>query len=486
MILLVVDDPANWPLEIPGIALVSGRRYLTDPDFAQRRGTVVFNLCRSYAYKSLGYYVSLLAEARGHRVKPDVATIQDLRSQAVTRVVSSELSERIAKALKPLESKTFELSIYFGKPLAERYRHLASALFDQFQAPLLRAKFVKQREWQLQHVNAIPSSEIPASHHDFVVQSAAAYLARRRWTPRREPTPRASVAILVDPEEAIPPSNKGAIRRFLRAARKLGMEAELITRQDYASVAEFDALFIRTTTSVDHYTWRFARRAAARDMVVVDDPQSILRCTNKVYLSELMTRHGVPTPRTLVVHEGNVEELIRDFPLPLVLKKPDSFFSIGVVKCSTEQELREKLAVLLEDSDLVIAQEFVPTEFDWRVGIFDKKPLFVCRYFMAKKHWQILHHEGGGRFSVGKVECIPVEEAPRQVVRAALQAADPIGDGLYGVDVKQFGRKAVVIEVNDNPNIDHGYEDQVLGDALYERILGGMLERVERRQNSTR
>lgn len=486
MILLVVDDPANWPLEIPGIALVSARRYLTDPDFAQRRGTVVFNLCRSYAYKRLGYYVSLLAEARGHRVKPDVATIQDLRSQAVTRIVSSDLSELIAKALRPLESKSFELSIYFGKPLTDRYRNLASALFDQFQAPLLRAKFVKQREWQLQHVNAIPASEIPESHRPFVIQAAEGYFARRRWTPRRQKAPRASLAILVDPEEQLPPSNKGAIRRFLEAARTLGMEAELITRQDYASVAEFDALFIRTTTSVDHYTWRFARRAAAREIVVIDDPQSILRCTNKVFLSELMTRHGVPTPRTKVVHKGNVEELLRDFPLPLVLKKPDSFFSIGVTKISTEEELRERLEALLEDSELVIAQEFVPTEFDWRVGIFDKKPLYVCRYFMAKKHWQILHHEGGGRTSAGKVECVAVEEAPRHVVRAALQAAEPIGDGLYGVDVKQFGRKAVVIEVNDNPNIDHGYEDLVLGDALYTRILGGMLERVERRLSATK
>ncbi len=430
--------------------------------------------------------MSLLAEARGHRVKPDIATIQDMRSQAVTRVVSSDLSERIAKALGPLESKTFELSIYFGKPLTARYRHLASALFDQFQAPLLRAKFVKHREWTLQHVGPIPAAEIPESHRDFVIGAAEAYFARRRWTPRRGRPTRGSLAILIDPEEELPPSNAGAVKRFLRAARTLGLEAETITRADYASVAEFDALLIRTTTSVDHYTWKFARRAAAQGLVVIDDPQSILRCTNKVYLSELMNRHGVPGPRTLVVHKGNVDELLRDFSLPCVLKKPDSCFSMGVVKASTEVELRERLEQLLEDSELVIAQEFVPTEFDWRVGVFDRKVLFVCKYFMAKKHWQILHHEGGGRLSIGAVEGVPVEAAPRNVVRVALQAADAIGDGLYGVDVKQIGRKALVIEVNDNPNIDAGYEDKVLGDELYLRILSGMAARIERRQTGTR
>jgi hypothetical protein len=36
-----------------------------------------------------------------------------------------------------------------------------------------------------------------------------------------------------------------------------------------------------------------------------------------------------------------------------------------------------------------------------------------------------------------------------------------------------------VIEVNDNPNIDTGPEDACLGDALYERLLGHFLERIE-------
>ena len=45
--------------------------------------------------------------------------------------------------------------------------------------------------------------------------------------------------------------------------------------------------------------------------------------------------------------------------------------------------------------------------------------------------------------------------------------ANLIGDGLYGVDLKQAGDKVVVIEVNDNPNIDCGVEDVYLGDDLY-------------------
>lgn len=31
--------------------------------------------------------------------------------------------------------------------------------------------------------------------------------------------------------------------------------------------------------------------------------------------------------------------------------------------------------------------------------------------------------------------------------------------------------RAIVIEINDNPSIDHGLEDAILGDELYYRLL---------------
>ena len=42
---------------------------------------------------------------------------------------------------------------------------------------------------------------------------------------------------------------------------------------------------------------------------------------------------------------------------------------------------------------------------------------------------------------------------------------------LYGVDLKMVNDRAIVIEINDNPSIDHGLEDAILGDELYYRLL---------------
>ncbi len=478
-ILFVVDNPKSWPLEVPDVDVVAARAYLTEPGYSHDKSARVFNLCRSYRYQSTGYYVSLLAAARGHRPMPDVPTILDLRSRSVVRMLSEEFDEEIQRSLKTLQSNEFTLSIYFGRNVAKRYDRLSLRLFNLFRAPLLRARFKRTNRWQLQSIRPIAANDIPEPHHPTVIEAAAQYFARRRSSGRRRAQTRYDLALLYNPQEPEPPSNGRALQRFERAARAVGLACELITRDDYHRLAEFDALFIRETTNVNHHTYRFAQRAAAQGLVVVDDPESILKCTNKVYVEELLSRHGVPTPKTAIVHRDNVEQIETQIGLPCILKQPDSAFSAGVVKVEDRTALQREVTRLLAASDLIIAQEFVPTAFDWRVGIFDRRPLYVCRYYMARRHWQIIDRGEGGKIEEGMADTLAVGEAPDAVVRTALRAANLIGDGLYGVDIKQLGQRCVVIEINDNPSIDAGCEDAVLKDALYREIMGVFLKRIQ-------
>jgi glutathione synthase/RimK-type ligase-like ATP-grasp enzyme len=158
-----------------------------------------------------------------------------------------------------------------------------------------------------------------------------------------------------------------------------------------------------------------------------------------------------------------------------------------VVKVESEQELLKQVNVLLDKSELIVAQEYLPTEFDWRVGILDRRPLFVAKYYMVPGHWQIIRH-GTDRqdFVEGKTEALSVGEAPDRVVKIALKAANLIGDGFYGVDIKQIGKRLYVIEVNDNPNVDAGNEDSVLKDALYREVMGVFVKRIEERRRKTK
>lgn len=484
--LIVVQNPKDWTIELPDVEIVAARQYLTDPTYSQLKRTRVFNLCRSYAYQSIGYYVSLLAEARGHRPRPDVVTIQDMKSISLARVRADDLEDLMQRTLRSVKHETFQLSIYFGRTLAKRDQALGNRLFGMFPCPLLRAGFIKKRnEWQLQSVRPIPAGDIPDNHFQSVLAAAERYFQKREWSGPVEEPPRYWLAMLVDPEEKTPPSDARALKKFITAANRLDMGVETITKDDFGRVGEFDALFIRTTTAVNHYTYRFARRAASEGLAVIDDPVSIVRCANKVYLAERMALKGISTPRSMIVHRDNIEEAVESLGLPVVLKRPDSAFSLGVKKAETIEDYRLKVAAMLEDSDLIVAQEYLPTDFDWRVGVLNGQPLYVCKYHMAGGHWQIIQHRDDNKKALeGESETLRPEDAPKKVVSTAVAATRLIGDGLYGVDLKQVGKAIYVIEVNDNPNLDAGYEDAILKDQLYLRVIEHLINTIEKQRTA--
>ena len=98
---------------------------------------------------------------------------------------------------------------------------------------------------------------------------------------------------------------------------------------------------------------------------------------------------------------------------------------------------------------------------------------------MSKGHWQIYDHSPDAEESSGDFTTLPVEQVPPEVIELAVETANLIGDGLYGVDLKQANGKVVVIEVNDNPNVDAGIEDAHLQDELYAIILMEFVRRLE-------
>lgn len=480
--IVVVDQRSDWPVETPGMDVVTAWDYLTRDEFTRGRRTRVYNLCRSFAYQSSGYYVSLLAGARNHRPLPDITTVQDLKLREGPRVLNDEVEALLQQSLAGLESDRYVLHAYFGRCPIRRHERLARALFNLFPSPLLRARLVRrEQEWRVDALGPIALGEVPEAQRGFLYETAQDYFTRRR-SPRRARGPaRYDLAILVNPKEPDPPSNAKALKAFERAAEARGFDVEFVDKSDYGHLAEFDALFIRETTAVNHHTYRFARRAAREGLVVIDHPESILRCSNKVFLAQLLARHRIATPKTLLVHARNLRD-VAELGFPCVLKQPDSAFSRGVIKVDDARALRRAGAEMLERSDLIIAQAFEPTDYDWRIGVIGGEAFYACRYYMASGHWQIVKRDAGGAKDEGQHETVPIEAVPRRVLKAAVAAARAIGDGLYGVDLKQMGDRVKVIEVNDNPNLDVGVEDQVLGDALYARVIDHILARLEARR----
>ena len=99
---------------------------------------------------------------------------------------------------------------------------------------------------------------------------------------------------------------------------------------------------------------------------------------------------------------------------------------------------------------------------------------------MARGHWQIYNWGASKTLEKeGNFATIPLEDVPNSVIKLAQRSAKLVGNGLYGIDIKELDGGPTVIEVNDNPNIDFGVEDKVLGNELYERVIGAFIKRIE-------
>ena len=481
---IVVHDPKMFKLGAPGVEVVSSREYLTMARFGQLKNTRIFNLARSFAYQSRGYYVSLLAEARGQKVIPSAKTILDLKNPSIVKVMSRDLDEVIQQALAHKEKHDFVLSMYFGRNVNPKYDKLAHELYKVFEAPLLQARFVKGEKWELRSVKPVPYNDIPEEHQPLVRKFATDYFGKKRYDTAREDRSAYDLAILVNPDDDAAPSNKRAVVKFRQAAEELGFRVQIIGPGDIDRIAEYDALFIRENTHVNNHTYRMARKAEQEGIAVMDSPGAILKCNNKVFLAEVMVAHGVPTPKTMVVHSENRHEVAERMGLPVVLKLPDSTFSRGVVKAKTVEELEKLMDEILSSSDLAVAQEYMPSDFDWRIGVLDGELLYACKYYMAQGHWQIYNWASENKHDeTGNFDTVNVADLPAEIRDAALKAVHAMGcdQGLYGVDVKEHKGKAYVIEVNECPNIDHGIEDKELGDEIYRRIIGSLKTAIERK-----
>jgi glutathione synthase/RimK-type ligase-like ATP-grasp enzyme len=476
---IVVNNPKDWQFSIPGVSVIEARDYCIGEEFLNHRGIKIFNLCRSYRYQSMGYYVSLIASARGHKAFPDINTIQEMKAPQLVRILTEDIDQLIQKSLSHIISRNFVLSIYFGKNMSKRYDRLCRELYNLFQAPMLRAYFTKkQDQWKIQNIDIISANDIPAEHHPHVIEFATQYFSRYIGHKKRKAPAPYDMAILVNDRETNPPSDAAGMAQFVRAASNNNFDVEIITKDSPQRIAEFDAIFIRETTSVNHHTFRMAQKAQAQGLVVIDDPDSIIRCSNKVYLAELLKHNRIPVPQTVVMSKDAIKQCPEELAFPMILKQPDSAYSAGVLKVENREEFQETASQLFEKSDLLIAQEFMRTDYDWRVGILDRKPLYVCKYYMAADHWQIINWAKKGDY--GKSEGIPVHEAPKIVVNTALKAANCIGNGLYGVDLKMKNNRCYVIEVNDNPSLDGDVEDMILGDTMYDIIMKVFYERVRK------
>lgn len=264
-----------------------------------------------------------------------------------------------------------------------------------------------------------------------------------------------------------------ALTNFRMAAFDLGHQLDFIFKNELKYLSNYDAVFLRALTDPLNTTYVVARLAELRGMRVLDHSESIRICCDKVNMYSCLMREQVSLPDTTFLQESelteaNAAELFETMGLPLVLKAPNSSFSAYVEKVNTPADFVRVGKRFLRRADRIIVQQYMPSDFDWRVITLDGRVIAVLKYLFVQDKWKLMERGSGGEWA--KVVGVPLDKVDPKLSDVSLRAANAIGQSLYGIDIKEVGGDYYVIEVNDNPTIAAGEEDSA-NPEIYSLII---------------
>ncbi len=289
------------------------------------------------------------------------------------------------------------------------------------------------------------------------------------------------IACFVEKYNFSDPREEAALQNFKTAAEKQGQNFQFLFREDISDVPKYDAVFIRATTDPLNTASVVSKTAWELGLKVIDDPESITICGNKIHQYALFEKYNVPRIPTIFLnkdelHHKKINDIFDELGKPVVIKAPYTSFSKYVEKAACETSFRDVAKRFFKKSDVLAVQKFTPTAFDWRVGVLNNEILYVCKYMIPKGRWKHgAKLRGKATIVWGRTVALRKETIPPRLREVALKACSVVGKGLYGVDVKEVDGEFVVVEVNDNPSIYAGYEDQKDKD-LYTKIINYLAE----------
>jgi glutathione synthase/RimK-type ligase-like ATP-grasp enzyme len=271
-------------------------------------------------------------------------------------------------------------------------------------------------------------------------------------------------------------SERNALSRFKSTAESMGHDFQFIFKEDILRISEYDALFIRATTDPSNLAYVVSRLAEESGLRVIDDPHSIRTCSNKVILYDLFRKNNIPSPKTLLFTGDYSKETVlgifRSLGSPIIIKTPYTRFSSHVEKANNETEFIEISKRFLRKSRVLVIQEYIQSDFDWRVGVLKNEVLYLCKYCIPSGGWKV-KSKINGKNIWGDTIATSRELVSPELKEICLNLSKLVGEGLYGLDVKETVEGYRVIEINDNPSIYEGYEDAADKD-VYEKIINAL------------
>jgi gamma-F420-2:alpha-L-glutamate ligase len=256
--------------------------------------------------------------------------------------------------------------------------------------------------------------------------------------------------------------------RIIDYGKEIGIELEVFEPSDFDIILNNekgymiikgekrelpDFFFPRMGASTTYFAFTIIREFERLGIPVVNSSISIDLVKDKLYSQQILSREGLPTPKTVLLkHPVNIDLIEKEIGFPCVIKNIIGSQGKGVFIANTKKEFESQMDILesVNDKANIIIQEFMKDSFgkDVRVYVVGGRPIAGMLRKAQDGEFKANISQGGSGTTF---------ELTDEVKWLAMKACKVLNLDIGGVDLLFDGEHFRICEVNSNPGFK-GFE----------------------------
>lgn len=212
--------------------------------------------------------------------------------------------------------------------------------------------------------------------------------------------------------------------------------------------AAFDAVIPRVGTKVTQHGAAIVKQFEMNGVFSTARALSISLARNKVKTMQIMTKKGIPIPKTMFsINPDNIHEQIQLIGgAPVIIKIQEGTQGVGVILAESKKSAKSIIDTFYKLDAGILLQEYIEESNgeDIRAFVIGNKIVASMKRSSGSDEFRSNVHRGGS------METIKLTYEEKEI---ALRAARYLGLGIAGVDLIRSNRGPLLMEVNASPGL---------------------------------
>lgn len=239
-------------------------------------------------------------------------------------------------------------------------------------------------------------------------------------------------------------------------------------------LTEFDAVYIRTSDRDQYFAEHLSEVLNESGVITQAGNDTYAYESNKFYSMKLLAENGLTVPDSVYTlsPETAIDAASR-LGYPVILKTAEGAGGEGVMRVSSENELRPIMDAMSSFEQDIVLQEYIEHEgTDIRVIVIGDRVVAYSRSSQGDE-WRSNISSGGDRIGANLTE---------NMKNVAKIAAGATGFDMCGCDVVQPGDEPYILEINGSFGISEEI-NEIIGEDIILHMVERMHERAMEKQS---